>query len=137
MSDPTIKPDSTLSPPGGEAGSLPVDSHAPTAVPSENPSIAYLEDEKGTPNVSSQDKNGLNSPPRTSEEPEKAPDSKGNEEDEPDYVTGLPLLIIIVGLCLAVLLVALVCPQLYPESAIREADCSNVLGQYHHCYRYP
>lgn len=116
MDDPMMKSNSTLSPSRGEAGALPVDSRAPTAVPSENPSTAYLENEKETaPSVSSQGKKEVNSSPRAVEEPAETPDSEENEEDEPEYPTGLPLLIIIVGLCLAVLLVALVRFQLSRE----------------------
>lgn len=103
-----MKSHSTLSPSGAEAGGHPVDSRAPTVVPSENPSTAHLETEKEkAPSTSSQEKKELGSSSSAVEEPAKTPEE--NKEDEPDYVTGLPLLIIIVGLCLAVLLVALVC----------------------------
>ncbi|EEP82982.1 conserved hypothetical protein [Uncinocarpus reesii 1704] len=83
-----------------------------TIVPSENPSFAVSQPEK---EKAPMEGNGeASSTPRESEHPttEETKDDQANgveseDEAQPDYISGIPLLIIIVGLCLAVLLVAL------------------------------
>lgn len=104
-----MKTDSALSPQGGENTSLPADSRAPTVVASENASIARLENEKQrAPSSSSQEKKELNSSPSAGDEPATTTVESEEVEYQPEFVTGFSLAIVMVGLCLAVLLVALV-----------------------------
>ncbi|KAK2768840.1 MFS sugar transporter [Arachnomyces sp. PD_36] len=99
----------TLSPPAGENSTLPVDSRAPTVVPSQNTSSAYLADEKerAVSSSSQEEKKEQDTPPSAGGESKEISNAGENAEEVPEYPTGLPLAIIISGLCLAVLLVAL------------------------------
>ncbi|KAI1906450.1 MFS sugar transporter [Ophidiomyces ophidiicola] len=81
-----------------------------TVVPSENESFAALQSEKAKMNANAD-------PPPTEATEENAPEKfdtqvanteeKDDEEEQPEYASGITLLIIVVGLCLAILLVAL------------------------------
>ena len=98
----------------GEDASLPPDSRAPTVVPSENPSSVHIDNEKervtssGGSLPSTEEKVEVDKSLHAQDEPTATPQAEEPKEDEPEYPTGLPLLIIVVGLCLGVLLVALV-----------------------------
>lgn len=96
--------------------SKPSESVTTTVVPSENPSFTESHPEKNAvPPTMEQDPTQTRLSEKTadvvpSEKPaEAAAGTPENDFDETaEYVTGLPLMIIVVGLCLAVLLVALV-----------------------------
>jgi len=96
-----------------------VESHASTAVPSLIPSNHQAENEKNTRDDlgDSSQLSGLQKEVEAAAPEDVDPakptatekeDEKQREEEEIVYPTGMPLMIVVVGLCLSVLLVALV-----------------------------